>query len=38
MVRDEIEDVKKSKQFAVIADETKDLKKRTDFLCTEELL
>ncbi len=28
MVRDEIEEVKKSKQFAVIADETKDLKKR----------
>ncbi len=31
MVRDEIEEVKKSKQFAVIADETKDLKKKNRF-------
>lgn len=40
MVRDEIiEEVKKSEQFAFIADETKDLKKkRTDFLCAEVLL
>ncbi len=31
MVRDEIEELKKSKQFAVIADETKDLKKKNRF-------